>query len=69
MPEPKSSDFTPTSQLPQAQAARRVQQLAEEKLQARRKERQLRNHMQKVGLLAYFINLMFLDSRVKESAL
>lgn len=49
MAEPKGNDYTPISQLPQAQAARRVQQLAEEKLQARRKERQMRTHLQKVG--------------------
>jgi hypothetical protein len=51
MTEPK--DHVPTSQLPQAEAARRVQQLAEEKLQERRKERQMHTHLQKV--CAYFL--------------
>lgn len=49
MTEPKASnEHIPTSQLPQSEAARRVQQLAEEKLQARRKERQMHNHLKKV---------------------
>lgn len=52
MPEPNAtSEHVPTSQLPQAQAARRVQQLAEEKMQARRKERQMKVHMQKIYML------------------
>ncbi|KAI6182880.1 hypothetical protein M3Y97_00428200 [Aphelenchoides bicaudatus] len=52
MSEPKaSSDHIPTNQLNQAQAARRVQQLAEEKLQARRKSRQQHAHLQKIHML------------------
>lgn len=47
MSEPKTEHLL-TSQLPQAQAARRVQQEAQEKLQARRKERQMQVHLQKV---------------------